>query len=311
VRIPELLILRAMVENAEFYETRVAEALSHPTGPLVRELHQAGKALEIETSVVPQLLAKLKESEIENWKQRVAEILSSNHPDQGERVQTLVDEGAPLVGVEPEMTQLRSVLKFDQSLKWKKRVLSLLESGSGDLLSLRDMLASSKGLDIEENFIQAIQERIDTLGRAPPKAKAVKREAPVDPLQGESDSPKKKGKKKGELTCGLFFLLTFLLISSFVFFFSPAGIHCVCRDPDGNSSPMIECSGCEEWFHMSCVNLTPERAARLKEYNCAKCTRRLKRQASTDVLEKPAESSFTPSLPALLPEIPELAPNTL
>lgn len=72
VRLDDLNILRTMVENAEFYESRVTEALAQSSDAvLLRQLFQAGKALEIEIPAVAKFGDRVRQAEVESWKQRV------------------------------------------------------------------------------------------------------------------------------------------------------------------------------------------------------------------------------------------------
>ena len=118
-------------------------------------------------------------------------MLKSDQPDQTEAINSLLEEGLPFQGVEVELTHLRDVLKIGEALKWKKRVLSLLES-KADVASLRAMITSSKSLEIEATFIDALQKRIDELVQGSNTKK--KREVP--PEFDSADSPKKRGRKK-------------------------------------------------------------------------------------------------------------------
>jgi hypothetical protein len=60
---------------------------------------------------------------------------------------------------------------------------------------------------------------------------------------------------------------------------------------------------------MSCVNLTPEKAAKLGDYHCAKCTRRAKRQASTLSMtsDAPQSSPVAAVVPSATPTTPAAA----
>jgi hypothetical protein len=72
VRLDDLNILRTMVENAEFYESRVTEALAQSfDAVLLQQLFQAGKALEIEIPAVAMFGDRVKQAEVETWKRRV------------------------------------------------------------------------------------------------------------------------------------------------------------------------------------------------------------------------------------------------
>ena len=36
------------------------------------------------------------------------------------------------------------------------------------------------------------------------------------------------------------------------------GIHCICRMPEITDVPMVECSNCNEWYHLSCIDVPSE-----------------------------------------------------
>jgi transposase InsO family protein len=48
-------------------------------------------------------------------------------------------------------------------------------------------------------------------------------------------------------------------------------LYCICRQPHGGRF-MIQCDGCDEWFHGSCVNLTEEEAKGMGDYFCHNCS---------------------------------------
>ena len=48
--------------------------------------------------------------------------------------------------------------------------------------------------------------------------------------------------------------------------------YCFCGKPD-NGGLMIQCEGCDEWLHGSCVGIRSERQAKgIKEYWCPTCS---------------------------------------
>lgn len=48
-------------------------------------------------------------------------------------------------------------------------------------------------------------------------------------------------------------------------------LYCVCQQPYQDSIPMIACDECEEWFHMSCVNVDPGDAPAYSNWLCVDC----------------------------------------
>ncbi len=48
-------------------------------------------------------------------------------------------------------------------------------------------------------------------------------------------------------------------------------IYCVCRRPHENKF-MIQCDSCDEWYHGTCVSVTPEDASHLDKYACPLCS---------------------------------------
>ncbi|XP_074990870.1 histone lysine demethylase PHF8 isoform X1 [Calonectris borealis] len=48
-------------------------------------------------------------------------------------------------------------------------------------------------------------------------------------------------------------------------------VYCLCRLPYDVTRFMIECDGCQDWFHGSCVGVEEEAAAEIDLYHCPKC----------------------------------------
>uniref|UniRef100_A0A8V5GS44 Uncharacterized protein n=1 Tax=Melopsittacus undulatus TaxID=13146 RepID=A0A8V5GS44_MELUD len=48
-------------------------------------------------------------------------------------------------------------------------------------------------------------------------------------------------------------------------------VYCLCRLPYDVTRFMIECDGCQDWFHGSCVGVEEEAAADIDLYHCPKC----------------------------------------
>uniref|UniRef100_V9KAY7 Histone lysine demethylase PHF8 n=1 Tax=Callorhinchus milii TaxID=7868 RepID=V9KAY7_CALMI len=50
-----------------------------------------------------------------------------------------------------------------------------------------------------------------------------------------------------------------------------APVYCLCRLPYDVTRFMIECDGCQDWFHGSCVGVEEEKAADIDLYHCPNC----------------------------------------
>jgi ketosteroid isomerase-like protein len=46
--------------------------------------------------------------------------------------------------------------------------------------------------------------------------------------------------------------------------------YCICRGPDTGGT-MIGCDYCKDWFHLTCVDLSPQEAEELDLYKCPNC----------------------------------------
>ncbi|KAM6289095.1 histone lysine demethylase PHF8-like, partial [Aegotheles albertisi] len=51
-------------------------------------------------------------------------------------------------------------------------------------------------------------------------------------------------------------------------------LYCLCRLPYDVTRFMIECDGCQDWFHGSCVGVEEEAAAEIDLYHCPQCALR-------------------------------------
>ena len=51
--------------------------------------------------------------------------------------------------------------------------------------------------------------------------------------------------------------------------------YCLCKKPWGGRF-MIQCDYCDEWYHGSCINITPSEALDINKYQCGDCQRRLR-----------------------------------
>ncbi|KAA1098674.1 hypothetical protein PGTUg99_001197 [Puccinia graminis f. sp. tritici] len=50
----------------------------------------------------------------------------------------------------------------------------------------------------------------------------------------------------------------------------PDVLYCICLGHDDHT-PMIQCEGCENWFHFSCINLDPTEAQKIEAFYCQLC----------------------------------------
>ena len=46
--------------------------------------------------------------------------------------------------------------------------------------------------------------------------------------------------------------------------------YCICKGPD-TGEMMIQCDSCHDWFHLTCVNLTPSDTETIDKYKCPNC----------------------------------------
>ncbi|KAI5966281.1 SPP1 [Candida pseudojiufengensis] len=47
-------------------------------------------------------------------------------------------------------------------------------------------------------------------------------------------------------------------------------VYCICREPD-EGDIMVACDGCEEWFHMKCMNVNPDVSNLISKFYCKFC----------------------------------------
>jgi len=50
-------------------------------------------------------------------------------------------------------------------------------------------------------------------------------------------------------------------------------VYCICRKPYNQRAPMIACDTCDEWYHLKCVEMSPEDAQNIETYKCERCER--------------------------------------
>ncbi|KAL3843424.1 hypothetical protein ACJIZ3_000827 [Penstemon smallii] len=48
-------------------------------------------------------------------------------------------------------------------------------------------------------------------------------------------------------------------------------VYCKCEMPYNPDDLMVQCDGCSDWFHPTCIDMTPEEAQRLDHFHCHNC----------------------------------------
>ncbi|EPS74545.1 hypothetical protein M569_00208 [Genlisea aurea] len=48
-------------------------------------------------------------------------------------------------------------------------------------------------------------------------------------------------------------------------------VYCKCEMPYNPDDLMVQCEGCTDWFHPTCVEMTPEEAQRIDHFYCYNC----------------------------------------
>ncbi|XP_073526221.1 uncharacterized protein [Phyllobates terribilis] len=48
-------------------------------------------------------------------------------------------------------------------------------------------------------------------------------------------------------------------------------VYCKCELPYNPDDLMVQCEGCRDWFHPSCIDMTIEEAKRLDNFMCSEC----------------------------------------
>ncbi|KAL8540191.1 hypothetical protein ACS0TY_001682 [Phlomoides rotata] len=48
-------------------------------------------------------------------------------------------------------------------------------------------------------------------------------------------------------------------------------VYCKCEMPYNPDDLMVQCEGCSDWYHPTCMDMTAEEAKRLDEFNCHNC----------------------------------------
>ncbi|KAI8027338.1 Chromatin remodeling protein SHL [Camellia lanceoleosa] len=49
-------------------------------------------------------------------------------------------------------------------------------------------------------------------------------------------------------------------------------VYCKCEMPYNPDDLMVQCEGCTDWFHPTCIEMTPEEAKRLDHFFCQNCS---------------------------------------
>ncbi|KAK1272287.1 hypothetical protein QJS04_geneDACA013087 [Acorus gramineus] len=49
-------------------------------------------------------------------------------------------------------------------------------------------------------------------------------------------------------------------------------VYCTCEMPYNPDDLMIQCEGCDDWFHPSCIGMTAEEAKKLEHFFCQNCS---------------------------------------
>ena len=49
-------------------------------------------------------------------------------------------------------------------------------------------------------------------------------------------------------------------------------IYCICRLPESENSPMVQCDTCKQWYHFECLNISTDTITEECNWSCQKCT---------------------------------------
>ena len=78
-------------------------------------------------------------------------------------------------------------------------------------------------------------------------------------------------------------------------------LYCLCKTPNDAKKPMIACdSGCDDWYHLACVNLSRAEASKVSQFTCPLCllktirTRPPPRQSSSSSSSSSSSRSNNP-----------------
>ncbi|KAA6400173.1 MAG: hypothetical protein EZS28_004307 [Streblomastix strix] len=56
-----------------------------------------------------------------------------------------------------------------------------------------------------------------------------------------------------------------------IYQFNPQQLFCVCKNPYVPGQFMIQCDGCNDWYHGMCSGITPEQANKMETFFCRRC----------------------------------------
>ncbi|KEI37849.1 uncharacterized protein L969DRAFT_551017 [Mixia osmundae IAM 14324] len=72
-------------------------------------------------------------------------------------------------------------------------------------------------------------------------------------------------------------------------------LYCICLGTD-DKTPMIQCEGCDNWYHFRCLELTEEEAKSIQVFYCEMCEEAdIGHTQSTSPLPSPLSPSFPPT----------------
>ncbi|CAA6670039.1 unnamed protein product [Spirodela intermedia] len=61
-------------------------------------------------------------------------------------------------------------------------------------------------------------------------------------------------------------------------------VYCKCEMPYNPDDLMVQCEGCKDWFHPSCMGMTIEEAKKLEHFVCADCATKDKSKRALNLL---------------------------
>ena len=69
---------------------------------------------------------------------------------------------------------------------------------------------------------------------------------------------------------------------------------CQCTETEDKGSVMIACDGCDDWFHISCLGISPEHADEMETFLCPTCGAQeaAKRSKKTKRSSQPSQSDI-------------------